>query len=41
MRGRWVAKNNPRDYDIALFLGRDSDGIEELTGVALNSFSLI
>ena len=41
MRWRWNAKNNPRDYDIALFLGRDSDGIEELTGDALNSFSLI
>ena len=41
MRWRWNAKDNPRDYDIALFLGRDSDGIEELTGDALNSFSLI
>ena len=34
------AKDNPRDNDIALFLGRDY-GIEELTGDALNSFSLI
>ena len=40
MRGRWNAKDNPRDYDIALFLGRDR-GIEELTGDALNSFLLI
>ena len=40
MRWRWNAKDNPRDYDIALFLGRDY-GIEELTGDALNSFSLI
>ena len=40
MRRRWNAKDNPRDNDIALFLGRDY-GIEELTGDALNSFSLI
>ena len=40
MRGRWNAKDNPRDYDIALFLGRNY-GIEELTEDALNSFSLI
>ena len=40
MRGRRNAKDNPRDYDIALFLGRDY-GIEELTGDALDSFSLI
>ena len=40
MRWSWNAEDNPRDYDIALYLGRDY-GIEELTGDALNSFSLI
>ena len=29
MHGRWNAKDNPRDYDTALFLGRDY-GIKEL-----------